>query len=161
MFLAKIEPSQLSVLSETSTTTSLVQLASGGTAVLSAPSAPLLSGKLLRLIVTGRVEISSGGANPNATIYLGTSTSSPILVNLPGVALGTTSGSGSLVSNFVSEVNLVWDSVSQQVIQSGNNTTLYSIPSQSDLVFCVGGAKGSGGDPTSTLTITEFKLELV
>lgn len=161
MALAELDPSQIATLSLSSTTPSLFQLTGGGAAILSAPSAPLLSGKLLKLVVVGRAQILSGGASPAMTLYLGTSTSSPVLLNIPGVALGTSSGSGNLINNFAVEVDISWDSVAEQVIQIGSSTSLYPIAAQSDIQFCLSGYKASGGETNSTLTITEFKLKKV
>lgn len=166
MFLAEIDPSQLDVLSVSSTTDSLVQLSAGGSAILSAPSAPLLSGKLLKLIVTGLVQITSGGSNPNVTIYLGTSTSSPILSTTGGIGLGSDSGSGSLLSNFAIEYDFSWSSVAEQTVQASSSgfpagTIVSSIATQSAIEFCIGSAKGNFGDTNFSLTITSFKLKKV
>lgn len=161
MFLAEIDPTQLASLSVTSTTPSLVQLIAGGSAILSAPSAPLLSGKILKLLLTGRVQVSSGGANTVFSIYLGNSTISPILFNSSAIPVGSDSGSGSLTNNFVTEIDLGWDSVTEQIVQIGTGTIISPVSVQSAIEFAIGGFKSSGGDSNFTLTITEFKLKLV
>lgn len=160
MFLAEIDSSQIASLTVTNPSTpALVQLSAGGTALLSVPSAPLISGRLFRIILAGNAQISSGGGTANLTFYLGNSTATP-LASAGSVSLGTDSGSGFLTNNFVAEVELVWDSVSQQIIQLNSSTTIYSISSQSSLTFSVGATRGgSGADPI--VALTEFKLELI
>ena len=162
MFLAEIDPTQLASLSVTSTSYSLVQLSAGGDAVLTAPSAPLLSGKILKLLVTGLVQISTGSSNAEISTYLGTSLASPVVFQTGGVPI-----SGSPAStNFAVEYDLAWDSTAQQTIVPATSaypsgSIVSPVASQSDIQFVIGAAKGSFGNSNFTLTITQFKLEAV
>lgn len=161
MFLAEIDSSQLATLSVTSGTPSLVQLSAGGDAILSAPSAPLLSGKLLKLIVVGIISPVSGTANAAVAVYVGDSTSTPLMFSPGGISKGTSP------TNFALEYVFAWDSTTAQIVPPitlenssySSNSIVGSLSSQSDLKFVIGAARNSS--ISFNLTITEFKLELV
>jgi len=104
--LAEIDRSQLATLSEfTSGAWKTLQLSSGGVAVLQVPSAELVDGKLLKIIVSGRVQFISELASINAQVAL-TSNGSTTVVP----ALAVSDGFNGDYS-FAIEFNAIWDSV--------------------------------------------------
>lgn len=151
-----------------------VQFISGGNAVLSVPSDKSVDGKVFKMTVSGYVT----SANPQIAnsyflgIYFGNSTAG---VEFTGIS-GNMDNSG-LHSNFSFTWYFFWDSISQKLSNTPSFTGQFSNPtggqnlgivtSQSSLEFILDGNSnghdGSGNpiDPQNTVTLTQFKLDLV
>lgn len=154
MFIAEIDPSQIAVVSGLVSTPAILQLVAGGDAVLSVPSAPLITGKVLRLLLSGRAS-STGGKTTTVSAYLGDSTVAPIQIGF------STTSSG----NFSCEYDFAYDSVTQNFIQPTNpqkasGASPVSLANQTDIQFVIAANTNVSSDPGATVTITSFRIEI-
>ena len=151
----------------TNGTKQLVQLAAGGDAILSAPSSPNISGRLLRLTLAGNLHLEGDYLSSlDVALRFGTTTDGTQLwgVTLNGVYPQVTKNQPFLMSALC-----VWESVSQQFYMRApagttvgtNNDALLtptSVSAQTNLQFCVTGQYDGTTDPRS-ITVTQFSLE--
>lgn len=157
MFIAEIDPSQIAVQTGLTSTAAILQLVVGGDAVLSSPSAPLLTGKNVRLEVSGRIKAGTG-ATANIQLYFGDSTSDPLNISFTTTIPNT-------VYNFAWTYDFAYDSVVQTLLQPLNPQTNsgaspLSVAAQTDIQFVLVGTSSHASDPSATITITSFRMKI-
>lgn len=155
-----------------------LQLQAGGEALLTAPTTGTsIDGKLFKITVTGYVTSTSPLTVNVANTFLvfGDSFTNGIWVRNSSHDIGTP-GVGQQRS-FAYVYYFYWDSYTQKVLYGnifqtasvgvGNQTLATGVISQSDIKFSIFGrcsatdSSGTVVNPTDTLTITQFKLDLV
>lgn len=161
---------QTAVLSNIGTTETIVSLAAGGLAVLSAPAGPAIDGLPFRVRIAGQAHFATGTlANFIPALYLGNSSSfasDTVLLRVSEAdAHNGTDG------NFFMVLDCIWSASSGALagLSSGFNMShgsfnsqfpITDVASQTDLQFIVTG-EFTASDPANSVTITQFKLELV
>lgn len=162
---------QTAVLSNIGTTETVVSLSAGGPAVLSMPSSPDLDGVVFRVLVAGKVHAASESIYFTPQIYLGNSSTIANNLNVSPqssiAAVVPTANDG----NFFLELDCIWSSAAGYL---GGTTSYFNLNSgmadgqfvgrtveaQTDLQFVVTGQFNSG-NAVNSVTITQFKLQLV
>lgn len=153
-----------------------VQLSSGGTAILSIPAGKSVDGVLFRATVSGHLV----AGNPNITnrynlSFIMGQTQADIQVSGISADMGT--GINGKHPSFTFVYYFFWDSITQKMVGftilggavtgGFGNGVSQVVASQSDIQFTLFGncnsqdLNGNPADPQDTLTITQFKLDLV
>jgi hypothetical protein len=158
---ADFAASDLAQLS-TTTSTQIVQLASSGNAVLTAPSS--VDGKIFRVSVAGYVHLTQNFNQSNVGLYVNGSLMHSITPH---------NASGAATYTFFMETKCSWNSTGQILVSyatlaaetvnfnfdpnTGNTINTVSIPLASDLTFTVR-ASVNNTDAGSYLKVTEFRI---
>lgn len=138
-------------------------------AVLSVPPSFDVNAKPFRLVVAGKATVTNSACPVSVRLVLGSSSdlgsNTTILTFVPAV-------NGATTVPFYFNAECLWDSGSEKItfayksivrttVDSGD-VNISSVASQSDLQFALFGKIGSTDfDSSDSISITEFKLELV
>lgn len=172
--LVSVAPSDIAVLSNIGTTESIVQLTTGGNALLSVPASPAIDGQLFRVVIAGRLfNARASSTSGNLRVYKGTSIDSLYKIAEPSFAIPADSEFEDPYLAFYFDATILWSSVYQTYFGhnkfliggTGGSVTVNGVPpraaaSQTDLKFFLT-AQFTQADAGNSLTVTQFTIKKI